>query len=107
MFIWFMIKPIMHLCIKDLIKKCFKISSRLQIESPKDFKIQMLIISWPWALFGSEFLIIWKMCFTEKLQLANEFSVSKANCDSNTLCSAKKKSAMHLLKTLLLQSNYS
>ena len=75
-----------------------KIDSRgLQIESTQSFNMRMLIISWPWALFEFRFLIIWRMSFLEKLHLDNEFSVSKGNCDSNTLllgmrehCSAKK-----------------
>ena len=38
-----------------------------------------------------------------KWQLANKFSVSKFNCDGNTLPSVReKKSSMYLLKTLLL-----
>ena len=43
------------------------------------------------------FLIIWTMSFLEKWQLANEFSVSKVNCDDYPLflgmmehCSVKK-----------------
>ena len=44
-----------------------------------------------WALFESEFLIIWRMPFLEKWQLANKFSVSKVDCDSNTLLSANKR----------------
>ena len=75
----------------------------------------MLIISWPWALFQSGFLIIWRISFLEKWQLANKFSVSKVNCDGNTLPSVCKKrvddftiffkSAMYLLKTLPCKLN--
>ena len=46
----------------------------------------------------SRFLIIWKMLFSGKWQLANEFSVSKVNCDGNAFllgmmkhCSAKRE----------------
>ena len=63
----------------------------------------------PWALFESEFLIIWRMSFLEKWQLANKLSISKVDCDGNTLLSTKKRvadltfkkkeSTMYLLKT--------
>ena len=45
-----------------------------------------------WALFESGFLIICRMHFLEKRQLANEFSASNCdvNCDGNALLSAKK-----------------
>ena len=49
------------------------ISWDYQIESQENFNTRMLIISWPWALFESWFLIIWRMSFLEKWQLANEF----------------------------------
>ena len=56
-----------------------------------------------WALFESEFLIIWRISFLEKWQLADKFSVSKFDCDGNTLLFAKKELKIsHLLKTLLL-----
>ena len=68
----------------------------LQIESPQSFNIRMLII-WPCALFESRFLIIRRMSFLEKWQLAHESSVSKVNCGGDTLlldmtehCSPKK-----------------
>ena len=72
----------------------------------------MLTTSWPWALFESGFLIIWRMSFLEKWQLSN-FFVSKINCDSNTHLSAKKswrfhyflKSTMYLLKLCYYKLN--
>ena len=125
---WFMMKPIMYLCIKDLesveiniywtlhhvseLNTGFKTISRdWQIESPQSCNLQMLIISWPWALLEYGFPIIWRMSFFKKLQLANEFSVSKVNCDGNTLFFTQKswithyffkKSTLYLLKTMLL-----
>ena len=79
-------------------RQLLKINSRgLQIEPPQRFNIWMLIISWPWALFESRFLITWRISFSEKWELVNEFFVGKINCDSHTLllgmmedCSAKK-----------------
>ena len=58
----------------------------------------------PWALFESEFLIIWRIYFLEKWQLANEFSVSKVSCDLYTLLSAKKqlKNSLLFFKNLLV-----
>ena len=50
----------------------------------------------PSALFKSEFLIIWRMFFLEKRQLANKFPVSKVNSDVNTLLSAKKEMEISL-----------
>ena len=44
-----------------------------QIESQENFNTRMLIMSWPWTLFESGFLISWRMSFLEKWQLANEF----------------------------------
>ena len=113
MVIWFMMKPMMHLCIKDLdplkliftkrnviwLKLIFRfknISRHWHIELPQSFNIRMLIKSWPWA-FHSGFLIIWRMSFLEKWQLANTFSVTKVNCDGNTLLSAKKDLRFHHL----------
>ena len=40
--------------------------SGLQIDSSQIFNIRMLIISWPWALFGLRFLIIFKVSYVEK-----------------------------------------
>ena len=48
-----------------------------------------------WALFESEFLIIWRMSFLENWQLGNKFSVSKVDCDRNTLLLGKKSSGFH------------
>ena len=43
----------------------------------------------PWTIFEPEFLIIWRISF--KWQLTNEFFVSKANCDGNTLLPSKNR----------------
>ena len=37
----------------------------LQMEWSQCFNIQILIIAWPWALFKSRFLIIWRMGITK------------------------------------------
>ena len=94
-----------------------KMNSRsLLIKSPQSFIIRMLVISWPWALFESRFLIIWRMSFLEKWQLANEFSVSKVNCDGNTFllgtrehCSAKTglKISLFFFKSIMYLLFYS
>ena len=39
--------------------------SGLQIDSSQIFNIQILIISWPWALFGLRYLIIFKISYVE------------------------------------------
>ena len=63
------------------------ISRDWQIDTQKSFNIRMLIISWPWALSESGFLIICRISFLEKWQLTNKFSVSKVNYDDNALLS--------------------
>ena len=82
--------------------------------SLQSFNKGMLIISQPLVLFESRSLIIWKMPFLEKWQLADETSVSKAKCVGNTLllgmgehCSAKKElniSLFSLKSTIYLLS---
>ena len=68
------------------------------------------------TLFESEFLIIWRMSFLEKWQLANKFFVVKSIVMVIHFCPQKKswsfhffkkESTMHLLKTLFLQTKYS
>ena len=70
-----------------------------------------------WGFFDSELLIIWRMSFLEKWQLANKFSVSKFDYDDKTLLSAKKSEdftfsfnrqcTIYLLKSLLFLTNSS
>ena len=58
-----------------------------------------------WALFEPEFLIIWRMSFLEKQQLANKFSISKVDTFVRKIelkISLFFWSTMYLLKTLLL-----
>ena len=102
-------------------RNVLKINSRgVQIKPPQSFtyeyeirtrtyecehtntNLRMLITSRPWTLFRVYVSDIWRMSFLEKWKSANEFSVSKVNCDGNTLlldmmkhCSAKKCGRFH------------
>ena len=57
----------------------------LQIASPHSFTIGILIISWPWALFESWLLIIWRMSDSEKSQEVKVCSIRNFNSDSYAL----------------------
>ena len=48
-------------------------SKGLHSESPHSFKIRLLILSWPWALFGFRLMIIFNMS-----SLFTNFSIDKA-----------------------------
>ena len=107
MVIWFMMKPVMHLCIKicNPLKLMFSEPNITLLNLISHFKNHLLEIGksshqfqhtnadhiMSWALLEPEFLIIWRMSFLEKLQLANRFSASKVDCDGNTLLTAKQE----------------
>ena len=59
----------------------------------------MLIISKPWALFESGFLMLWRMSFLEKWQLANDASVSKICCDGIEIWAIVNKSPVGYTET--------
>ena len=67
---------------KQVLKMTFK---GLEIESPHIFNIQILISSWPWALFGSKLLIIWRMSSFVKWQEDNMLSVRNRNSEGKML----------------------
>ena len=67
-------------------KQVSKIMFRgLQIESSHIFNIPLLISSWPWALFGSRLLVIWRMTSFAKWQVDNVLSVRNGNSEGKTL----------------------
>ena len=57
----------------------------LQIVSPHSCNVQMLIISWPWALFECWLLIIWRMSVSENPQKVKVCYLSNFNLDGNVL----------------------
>ena len=57
----------------------------LKIASTHSFNIRMLVISWPWDLFESWLLNIWRMSISEKSQKVKLYSVSNFNSDGNRL----------------------
>ena len=59
-----------------LSKQDWKINFKgLQIESSQIFTILILIISWPWALFRSRFLVIFRISLFEKSIVVSESHV--------------------------------
>ena len=61
------------------------ISSGFQMESPHNFNIRMLIMSCPWALLGSSFLIISPMWSAEKWNDSRSDSVWTVKTDGSLL----------------------
>ena len=51
------------------------ISIGLHMEMPQSFIMQMLIMSWPWALLGSTFLIVLYISSFEKIMVSKMLSV--------------------------------
>ena len=49
--------------------------SDLQIDSSQNFNIWILIISWPWALLGLRFLIIFKISYAKNSTDRNDLHV--------------------------------
>ena len=76
-----------------------KISCRgLQIDLPQIFVMWILILSWPWALFGSKFCIIFSISLLEKCKVFKRFSVVQWRLEGSSLlllskehCFAKKE----------------
>ena len=127
---WFMMKPIMHLCIKDLESVEINVSEPnitllnlishfynhllgMGKSSHHSFNIRMLIISCHEPYPNLSFWLFGECTFQKKLQLANKFSVSKVDFAGNTLLPEKKElkfslfffnqQCTYLLKTLLLK----
>ena len=59
--------------------------SDLQIESPHMFNIRILILSWPWALFGSMSLIIQRMSSFVTWKEYDVLSVRNGSLEGKTL----------------------
>ena len=119
---WFMMKPIMHLCIKDSnpLKLIFSEPSITLLNLISYFKNHLLRI----GKSNHHSFNIWVLItschepYSSLSQLANKFSVSKVDCDGKSLSSAKKswrfhyfffnqQCTMYLLKSLFFWTNYS
>ena len=84
-------------------------SKGLHSESPHSFNIRMLILSWPWALFGFRLRIIFDMSLFTSFSIDKRWSVRKWSREGSLLsflikehCFAKKelKSSAFCLKSV-------
>lgn len=107
-FLWIGSKLALFLSSGNLLfrRNILKIISNWQIKSTQCLNTKMLILPWPWALFESGFLIIWKTFFLEQWQLTNKFSVRKVNCDGNTLLPAKRELTLFFKTNKVLAKNF-
>ena len=93
------------------VKQSLNMSSKgLHNESSHSFNIRMLILSWPWALFGLRFWIIFNMSLFTNFTIDKRLSVKKWSRGGSLLsflikehCFAKKelKSSAFSLKSVI------
>ena len=72
----------------------------LQIALSLNLSIQILILSWPWAMLGSDFRITFKMSFSEKIMVLEHVFVCAINWGGIQLLFFKRE---HFLAKLELK----
>ena len=63
----------------------------LQIDLPQILVTRILILSWPWALFGSKFYLIFSISLSEKFTVSKGFSVVKWRLRGSSILSLIKE----------------